>query len=460
MQTSHRIVIGILVGLLFAMGYTARTSNMRIEAVAQKQNAVTEVGERYASAALDGGNVDFRPFETFYVFLENLRRHYVEPINPETEGKMTYDALKSMLASLNDPNTRFVEPEQRQVIADAAENKFHGIGAILGVKRIKSEDFNEEHLIVISTLPTSPAEKAGLKPGDDITAINGKVILPFNPLQRMEKIYQEARKSPAEQRKKYQSSLEAEQKRIEGGMMIVDAEALLMGKEKKEVELTIKRSGAKEPVKIKIEPQDFSIDPVTTAMVEGGKYGYIKVNTLTRHTADPLSDALEEMDSKNVDGVVLDLRNVAGGEVDSAKEAAALFAPKKTLAVLKQSRNRKSTVGIAAAEGQMHVWKKPVVVLVNGGTARMAEVLASALKDNGVARLVGEKTYGDLAHTTMMEQPDGSAVIMTTGVFLSSRGGNYNGTGVPVDVKVTSAGSGDPQLAEAVKQLGMSAGRS
>lgn len=460
MQTSHRIVIGILVGLLFAGGYTARMSNMSVENAVLQKNVTVEVGDQYASTALEGGSVDFRPFETFYVFLENLRRHYVDSITPETEGKMTYDALRAMLGSLNDPNTRFVEPEQKQVIADAAEGKFHGIGAILGVKRVKSEDFTEEHLIVINSLPTSPAEKAGLKPGDDIVAVNGKVILPFDPYQRIEKMIKDARKSPAEQRKKFQAILEAEQKRLESGMMIVDAEALLMGKDKKEVELTVERRGVKDAVKVKIEPHDFTVDPVSTAIVEGEKFGYIKLNTLTRQTAEPLSDALKQMDSKNISGIVLDLRNVSGGEADSAKQAASLFAPKKTFAVLQQSRGRKSTVGIPEAEGQMHVWRKPVVVLVNGGTARMAEVLASALKDNGVAKLVGEKTYGDLAYTTMMEQADGSAVIMTTGMFLTGRGGNYNGIGIPVDVSVASAGDGDPQLAEAIKQLGSSAGRS
>lgn len=459
MQTSRRIVIGILVGLLFATGYTARVSNMRAENAAQKQNAMSEVGARYASAALEGaGDVDFRPFETFYVFLENLRRHYVEAITPETEGKMTYDALKNMLGSLNDPNTRFVEPEQRVAITDAAEGKFHGIGAVLGVKRIKSEEFNEEHLIVINTLATSPAEKAGLKSGDDITAVNGKVVLPFDPMQRAEKLIKDARKSPAEQRKQYQTKLEAEQKRLASGMMIADAETLLTGEDKKEVELTVVRQGVKEPVKIKVQPHAFTVDPVSTAVVEGGKYGYVKINTLTRGTGKAVADALKDMDSKHVEGIVLDLRNLAGGETESTLQVAKLFAPKKPLAMLQQSRNRKATVGIPDAP-EKQVWNKPVIALVNGGTARMAEVLASSLKDNKVAKLVGDKTYGDLAHTTLMEQKDGSAVIMTTGVFLTTHGGNYSGIGIPVDVKAVPAGSGDSQLAEAVKQLGSSAGR-
>ena len=120
--------------------------------------------------------------------------------------------------------------------------------------------------------------------------------------------------------------------------------------------------------------------------------------------------------------------------------------------MLVRSRGRKSPLEIPEQDNGQ-VWTKPVVVLVNRGTARTSEVLASVLKENGVARLVGEKTYGDFVQTTLIDQIDGSAILMTTGKYLTGRGGNYSRMGLPVDVAVAAGPPGDPQLVEAVKLL-------
>ena len=453
MRSIYRIGIGFLVGLFFAAGYTARTISMereRAAAEALRQGPISVPGVSIASTRLVGGDVDLEPLETMWEVLKHLREHYVEPISPSKEGEMTYDSLRAMLASLDDPNTRFLEPAQRKLVTDAAEGKFHGIGAVLGIKRVKIGKITEEHLIVIAPLEGGPADQAGLKPGDDIVKIDGRDVLPLQPYQRAEEMVKDERtKSSLELRK----DLEAERKRIENGIGIFDAEDLLVSdpneNEKKEVELTVVRQGSPKELQLKVARQLFSPTPVESSIFENGTVGYIKVNCIARNTGERLADALKNLRSENVKGLVLDLRNLAGGEVSSILKIAEPFLSGKILAIEMKSRGRREQIQVPVASTEER-WTKPIVVLVNSGTARMPEILAAALRENIGAKLVGEKTYGDFSAITLIDQADGSAVAMTTGAFLTGKGGNYNGKGVPVDVEVASA-KGDPQLKTALK---------
>lgn len=453
MRSIYRIGIGFLVGLFFAAGYTARTISMereRAAAEALRQRPVSAPGVSIASTRLVGGDIDLQPLETMWEVLRHLREHYVEPISPPKEGEMTYDSLKAMLASLDDPNTRFLEPAQRKLVTDAAEGKYHGIGAVLGIKRVQSGKIMEEHLIVIAPLEGGPADQAGLKPGDDIVKIDGRDVLPLQPYQRAEEMVKEERtKNSLELRK----DLEAERKRIENGIGIFDAEDLLASdpgeNEKKEVELTVIRQGSTKELTLKVVRQPFSPIPVESSTFENGTVGYIKVNCIARNTAEKLADALKNLQSESVKGLVLDLRNLAGGETDSILKIAEPFLSGKIMAIEMKSRGRREQIRVPAASAGEQ-WTKPVVVLVNSWTARLPEILAAALKENAGAKLVGEKTYGDLSAITIIDLVDGSAVAMTTGAFLTGKGGNYNGKGIPVDVEVASA-KDDPQLKTALR---------
>ena len=100
------------------------------------------------------------------------------------------------------------------------------------------------------------------------------------------------------------------------------------------------------------------------------------------------------------------------------------------MAALPKSRDRKQSIRIPDAPADQ-VWIGPLIVLVDGGTARMTEVLAAALRDNSVAKLIGDRTYGDFGYSTLIDQPDGSAVIITSGAFLTSKGATTDGKGVP-----------------------------
>ena len=446
----------VLVAVFGVSGYVARQSvtarEMEIAARKNKPVLSLSIGTRIASADLESaGNVDLRPLETLLSVVTNLRQHYVEQLTVEHEGNMTYGALESMLRSFKDPNTRFIEPAQRKIMAEAMEGSFHGIGAWLGIEQVTGGEFVDEHLIVIATLRGSPAERAGLKPGDDIVAIDGKRVLSFDPYQRLNEIMEQRPRKVADY-SEWEKRFEAEKEIVDNGIAVFDAEDLLSSEDSKTLELTILSVGATEEAKVSVQPGAFTLEPVTQK-VEAGNYAYVRINCFCTETGEQFAEAMRGFDSKGLNGLVLDLRNVSGGDMGSALQVAKWFAPGKKMATLLRSRNRKTTLDIPDL-GDDHVWRRPVAVLVNRGTARTPEVLASALKENGVARLVGEKTYGDFLQTTLIDQLDGSAILLTTGKYLTSRGGNYWKTGLPVDVAVAAGPTGDPQLDEAVRLLG------
>jgi len=457
MRTIHKIGIGVLVGLFFASGYATRThcTDRQRAAVLRQVDASAE-GTRVASTRLsDIANVDIRPLETLYSVLKSLREHYVEQLTVEEEGKMTYYAIRAMLASFDDPNTRFIEPAQRKLLTDAEQGTFHGIGAILTIKQTwktnpdkLKEPISEEHLIVLTLLPESPAAKAGLKPGDEIVAIDGKDVLPFDPYQRANDMMKDTKirnMEPAQVRK----LLDAEQKRIDDGIGMIEAERLLMSEDKKPIELKL---AAKPPAKasmVTVQSEEMTVDPVSQVRMENGDVGYVRVSYFGAGTAGEFADAMKELNTKTAKGLIVDLRGATGGDVESAEKVASWFAPDRTLAILIKSRGRKVPVRISGSEGV--TWRKPVVLLVDRSTTRVPEVLAAGLKDSGVAKLVGEKTYGDFVDTTVIDLADGSAVVMATGKYVTGKGLDYNGKGLPVDVQ---ASSNDQQLKEAIRLLG------
>jgi len=438
MQTVHKAAIAILIGLSFAAGLGLRTHTdprlNRQPSIHSERGMEAAPGPRLAATGLEGAaNIDLQPVQTLYMVLTRVRGFYVEQLTPKIEGDMTRDALRTMLASLKDPNTRLIEPDEMKAINDARKGKFHGLGAMLGIRSATNGSITEEQLVIVSPIAGGAASEAKLLPGDVIAAVDGKIVLPFDPFQRATKLIKDSRTSGAS-RTQLRKSLESEQKRINTGISIPNAEKTLTTQDSKTVELTLRRKGNPQPLKVKVALREFTVDLVTGKMPDDKGYGYIKINCLCAGTADEFGAAIAEIKNAGAKSLTLDLRDLSGGEPGPALDVAKYFAPRKNFGYLAQSHGRRSTLTIPSVPAE-DVWTAPLVVLIDSGTARTAEVLAAALKNEAGAKLVGEKTYGDSAYTSLFVLDDGSAIVMTTGKFLTSRNADFTGRGIAADVR-------------------------
>lgn len=456
MFKERRLLIGFLVGLLFAVGYLARMDLTAQHSPSRDRSTnrvgARETGGKVASVDYDSA-IDLRPAQTLYDVLKNVRENYVEQIKPEDQGKMTHTALEYMLGSLNDPNTRFLSEDVREALQDAQRGVFHGIGAITAVKRITDGNSKSEHLVIVTTIPSGPAEEAGLMPGDDIVEIDGKWVLPFDPFAKAAAIVKKARANGTAGQK-LRKELETEQKRVENGIPIYDAIDLLATSKEAEVELTVFRKGSDKELKLKVSPRQFQCTSVSSSTVGDGKFGLVRVACFTDKTADQFQKAVVDMADRDVDGLILDMRGLAGGDLDTVLTMAGVFCPGKIVSIQVRSSSRRTVLRAPNPAAGVE-WKKPFVVLVDQGTARMGEVLAAGLKDNRGAKVVGAQTFGDFGFYSLYDLRDGSAVAMTTGVMLTRKSLNLNGTGLKVDVAAApaSAGQDDNALSVAVKTL-------
>ena len=452
MRRLSAVIVVILIATFFLGGYIARES-YDAHALARNPRLPSSGLTAYASESTrsDVGprsDIDISPMETFYTVLRLLKEHFVEPIEDSQRRDLTYGALRNMLDSLKDPNTKFLEPDQKDLVDLARRGEFRGIGAVLGVRKIKNEDGTFEKLVVVSSLPGSSAEKADLRSDDVITEIDGKSVLPYDPFQRANRLIKLAKNGELE-KDKLSKTLQAEEAKINDGIGFQKAAEKLAAPFKDSVELTIERSG--QTVKVKVPSGNVTVDPIEYSIKNN--VGYIDVNLFTAAVKDQFTEALADIEKKGAAGLVIDLRNDPGGSIDMARQVARLLAPEKAFAIAARSSGKREVIKIPAARSDVGAvtWTKPVVVLVDRGTASASELLAGALRDDINAKLIGTRTFGQAFEVTMLPQRDGSAVEMTTGKFLTPKGTDFNIKGLKVDFEVEGR---EAQLDKAIALAG------
>ena len=449
------VVLSMIAGFATRSHVNARDPETRVlqeqkdsrQLSAYAPNSPTDVGGR--------SDVDLRPLEVFYSALQHVREDYVEPIKKSQEHELTYSALKNMLDSLRDPQTRFLDPEQVALIQQARTGKFEGIGASLWVRQAKQGGITEEQVVVAGTFSGSPARKVGLQTGDVITELDGKTILPYDPFQRVEKLVTATRNGKLTP-EKLQKLLESENDRIKNGITFQKAIDQLTGKDGKEATLTVVRAGVKTPLKIKVQPAQTVVDPVTFARISS-EVGYIHVNLLIDETGPAVAEALASFKHDGIKRLVLDLRDCPGGSLESAQAVAGDLIADRRLSILQLPRGKQRTLNAILPQGRTP-WTGSVAVVVNRGTSGLTEALAAAIHDGINAKLVGSATFGDSSQQTLVALRDGSAVTMTTGKYLTPKGLDYQGKGLTPDIKVASGASeippaNDPVVVKAIETL-------
>ena len=291
-------------------------------------------------------------------------------------------AIDSMIASLDEPYTRFMTKEDFEDLASSITAKIYGIGVNIYSNSGKIEIFN--------VMPGTPAEFAQLKQGDIITAVNGKDI---------------------------------------AGMNVSDVASLVRGPENSIVELTILRDGKKFNKKIK--RKEIKIKTVKSSILDN-HIGYIKIISFMSGTTP--NEFIEALDNtKNTDSLIIDLRGNTGGLLDNAVFIADRFINSGTIVDIIYRNGYKKTI---KANGEGILAEKPIVILVNGASASASEILSGALKDSHRATLVGRKTFGKGLVQKVVPLPNQTGVNVTIARYLTPNGTDINKLGIKPDIEI------------------------
>lgn len=386
--------------------------------------------------------------------VDSIKQMYVEPITPERETKMARGAASGIISSLENPDSRFLDPDQKKALDDANAGKFHGIGAIFTIKEDKGEEYETSKLIIISPMPGSPAKKAGLLPGDSITHINNKWVVTHNPLDEAEfkKLEEDVRNKDADILE-YYNALKETEKRIKDGMVIPDAVKMLSSDSSGILTIMVERAGQPKPLEFKIETSPTEIDPVTASTLKNG-IAYIRISQFNPAAAEQFRDEFNKVKNGRAGALVIDLRENPGGSLDSVTSIIGDVTGGGIIGVIKQKNGRKTIEAPKSKKTAL-----PIVVLVDAGTASVAELAAGVLREKSSAYIIGAKTFGDGTIQTPLILSDGSAAVITTGEMLTPLGISFNKTGILPSKVVNQSQQGDSQLDEAVNHLSARPGK-
>jgi carboxyl-terminal processing protease len=458
-------ILTLLVGGAYVAGQRLRTVNSSpLTPVRLVQNNGTPLTRLVSGGSSIGlhGNPNVTPqdaesgqdvFDTVYGLVKD---NYYSKL--PTETKMAQGAVKTMIASLEDANSFYLEPQQYQLVKAEGQGKYAGIGAALQIKSLPQDGYNDHQLVVVSALPGSPAEKVGLKTGDVIASIEGRNILGYNPLIPFSKVAKRFQDKEATE-EEFEKSRLATISKLRGSIGHFAAFMLLRGDKsevkkltsidanakptvppKKEPEkpdpkdmiankasyvLLVQRKGVKEPIKFTITPSMTEVPPLISGTL-ADKTLQIKIPFFAETTGEEFEKAIAMLAS-DAPGITLDLRGNPGGFFEAAQKINGILGGGKILATEVGVRGKRVTL---PSETAPLASRPPVTVLVDKGTAATAEALAAALADAGVATIVGTPTFGDAQVVNLYTLADGSAFTLTTGKLISPKERNWAGTGL------------------------------
>lgn len=356
-------------------------------AIAIVFNATTSWAAKENIKSAQDNDVDtYELLNLFGEVLERAKMSYVEEVS---DKKLIESAINGMLVAL-DPHSSFLDGQSFKYMNQQTKGKFGGLGI---------EVTMEQGLVmVVSPIDDTPAFKAGIKPGDFITHIDGEQVM---------------------------------------GMSLNDAVDKMRGKIGAKVKLTIRRVNQK-PIELTIKREEIKIRSVKSELKDD--VAYIRITSFTEETDKMIEKALEKAkkDSKNkLKGVILDVRNNPGGLLEQAVGVSDLFLDKGEI-VSTRSRNPEDTVKYTAQAGDI-AKDLPIVVLINDGSASASEIVAGALQDHKRAIILGEKSFGKGSVQTVVPLGSYGAMRLTTARYYTPSGRSIQAKGIEPDVVVHPA---------------------
>jgi len=372
MRTRSRLILSVLVGLLLglSLSYTQR---------------VLANHSQESPAAVTAATVSAADARLFAQVMQRIRRDYVDPVS---DHRLMLAAIRGMAASL-DPHSTFLSGDEFQDMEVTTSGAYAGIGVAVSA--------GKEGVSVVRRVPGSPAAHAGLRAGDVIVRIDNVAVDPADVEAAIER---------------------------------------MRGPEGSPIRLAVLRAGTPSLLKFDIRRAHVKLVSVESELLTP-QYGYVRITSFTDSTASELESAVDRLEHargavRPLEGFIIDLRNNPGGVLDSALQVADDFLDKGTI-VSAKGRTEDANFSVTARPGDITGGAK-LVVLVNGGSASAAEILAAALHDNKRAELIGRRTYGKGTVQTIMPLAHGTALKLTTSRYYTPAGISINGVGIIPDV--------------------------
>ncbi|HSC48458.1 MAG TPA: S41 family peptidase [Gammaproteobacteria bacterium] len=317
--------------------------------------------------------------------MQLVKEQYVEPVDDKT---LIQGAIRGLLGNL-DPHSDFLDKSEFAQMQDLTSDQFDGVG-------LEVEEDNGA-FVVVSPIDGTPAARAGIQPGDQLLQVNGTAL---------------------------------------DGLSLDQASDLLRGKPGTAVTLTLLPAGAQKPLDVKLVREAVKTSSVQGELLEPG-YGAVRISQFSDDTGPGVVAAVKNLVKKNsglLSGLVLDLRNNPGGLLDPAVEVSDAFLDDGVI-VSAKGRAADSNFVRRAVAGDL-LGGAPLIVLVNGGTASAAEIVAGALQDNHRALIVGTQTFGKGSVQTVIPMAQGGAIKLTTALYYTPSGKSIQAEGIVPDVEL------------------------
>lgn len=357
----------------------------------------------------DAGGTPANLQDLFVPFWETWKIIHDEYVDqPVNDVELMRGAIRGMLESLGDKHTSYMDPEQYSQATIPLKQEYEGIGAWV--------DTSTPYLTITSPMPGFPAEKAGIKPGDTVIAVDGENMTG-----------------------------------IDGNLVL----RKILGPVGTQVKLTIQRQGVEKPFDVLVKRDKILIPSVNGKQIDN-KIAYVQIYQFAENTREELRKTLKDLMSQNPTGLIIDLRNDGGGYLKTAIEVASEFIGEGTVLQEVYGDGKQQNYD---ALGNGLATKIPLVILVNEGTASASEIVAGAVQDYGRGKLVGVTSYGKgTVQDWASLSNDQGAVRITIARWLTPKGRQINEVGLKPDVEVQLTeedvkGQRDPQLDKAVELL-------
>ncbi len=389
-KTTVRIIVGlIVVFIIFSIGrYTGERSNN----ISSRDVPIPE-----------GVNVTDKQFEPFWKVWNILSQKYVSATTTDTD-KRIWGAIEGLASSQGDPYTVFFPPEESKMFKSDISGNFEGVGMEIGIK--------DNMLIIVAPLKNSPAEKAGLRSGDKIIMIDDKSTIDL-PTDKAVK--------------------------------------LIRGPKGSKVKITVLRDGSTTPIEKTIIRDIIDIPTIQTEMKsndsgivsEDKSVGLrndgifiIKLFSFTAQSPDLFRKALREFVESGSNKLILDLRGNPGGYLDAAWDMASWFLPPGKVIVTEDFGGKRENIVYKSKGYNIFTKDLKFVILVDSGSASASEILAGALREHGVATLIGGKTFGKGSVQELIEITGDTSLKVTIARWLTPKGHNLSNDGLVPDIEV------------------------